>query len=100
MPYDDSLPSGEGAFSALIRGRVQGVGFRYAACLEARSLGLTGYVKNEPDGSVAVYAEGERGALATFREWLNQGPCGARVDSIGAHSRKPCGYYSSFVIEH
>ncbi len=91
--------SDNAAFFALVRGYVQGVGFRYSALYEARGLGLCGYVKNEPDGSVAVYAEGEREALASFREWLEQGPCGARVDSVQAHSRSPCGYYSSFVIE-
>ncbi len=88
------------AFFALVRGYVQGVGFRYSALYEARGLGLTGYVRNEPDGSVAVYAEGDREALASFREWLDAGPSGARVDSVQAHSRTPSGYYSAFVVEH
>jgi acylphosphatase len=87
------------AFFALVQGYVQGVGFRYSALREARGLGLRGYVRNEADGSVAVYAEGDREALASFREWLEQGPCGARVDGVQAHSRSPCGYYESFSIE-
>jgi acylphosphatase len=51
-------------------GRVQGVFFRKHAAAEAGSLGLSGWVANRPDGSVAGYAEGPPAAIATYRHWL------------------------------
>lgn len=65
-----------------VSGRVQGVWFRASTRDEARRLGLTGFVRNEPDGSVYLEAEGEDEALADLLEWLKQGPPLARVDSL------------------
>ena len=65
-----------------IRGRVQGVLFRHAAKREAATLGITGFVRNEPDGSVYIEAEGKRDALRTFTDWCRKGPMFARVDSV------------------
>ena len=57
-----------------VSGRVQGVGFRYAAAEKALSLGLKGYVRNLPDRRVEVLACGEERAVNALRNWLWQGP--------------------------
>jgi acylphosphatase len=68
---------------AVAHGRVQGVNFRDFTLRWAWTLGLTGYVKNLPDGrSVEVRAEGERGHLEQFLEHIKVGPRAARVDSV------------------
>ncbi len=64
----------------LVRGRVQGVGFRAHTRHEALRLGLTGYAKNLPDGRVEVLAVGESAALAALERWLRSGPPAARVE--------------------
>jgi acylphosphatase len=66
----------------LVKGRVQGVGFRFFAERAARELNLRGWVRNLPDGSVEAVAEGEEDALMRFVERLRQGPLGARVASV------------------
>ena len=68
--------------SLLIKGRVQGVFFRQSATGEARRLGLVGYVRNLPDGSVEVLACGEPDALAELRRALRSGPPRARVQAL------------------
>jgi|GEM_PF-1180141 len=65
-----------------IEGRVQGVMFRESARRAAQPMGITGYVKNMPDGSVQVLACGDKGALDRFTEWLRQGPPLANVDGL------------------
>lgn len=65
-----------------VSGRVQGVGFRYATLDEARRLGLSGWVRNLPDGRVEVLAQGETARLDQFFRWLQQGPPTARVTSV------------------
>ena len=65
-----------------VRGRVQGVGFRWWTRGVARQLGVTGTVRNLADGSVEVRARGDEPALATLRESIGQGPPGAAVTSI------------------
>ena len=89
---------GSSAFFALVEGRVQGVGFRYSACAEARRLGLTGWVKNTQDGDVEVFAEGPRKQLDALLQWLHHGPPGARVDSVRCDRRSPLGVYRDFSI--
>ncbi len=68
------------ALNFSIRGRVQGVGFRYAMVNEARRLGLTGWVRNRRDGSVEALACGKPAALDALVRWSERGPAGARVD--------------------
>lgn len=68
--------------SARITGRVQGVGFRNFTQMRARQLGVTGWVRNENDGSVRLEAEGPRGALEDLAEALQQGPRMARVEDV------------------
>lgn len=68
----------------LVSGRVQGVGYRWAAAEEARRLGLSGWVRNLPDGGVEAVFEGGREALEEMRDWCGQGPRFARVDRLEA----------------
>ena len=65
----------------VVRGRVQGVGFRYATVNEGRRLGLRGWARNAPDGSVEVLAEGEPDAVRALVDWCAHGPPSARVTS-------------------
>jgi acylphosphatase len=80
------------AIHAVVHGRVQGVGFRWSAVMEARRLRLTGSVANLPDGSVEVVAEGAADALEAFRAWLERGPPGARVTSVDVDHPPVVGY--------
>jgi len=69
--------------TALARGRVQGVGYRYFVVAVARGRGLDGYARNLPDGhTVEVVAEGPRAALDALAEDLRRGPVAARVDDV------------------
>jgi acylphosphatase len=86
------------AFYALISGRVQGVGFRYSCCHEARRLGLSGWVRNTINGDVEVWAEGSREKLDALLAWLRQGPPGARVDAVHYDTRRPTGKHRDFGI--
>ena len=65
-----------------ISGRVQGVGFRAATRRRARQLDLIGWVKNEPDGTVTVVAEGPEEKLNQLKSWLEEGPPLAKVASL------------------
>lgn len=66
----------------LIRGGVQGVGFRNFVSLRARALGLAGWVRNLPDGRVEVVATGDLSALTALESQLREGPPLARVDAV------------------
>ena len=70
------------AVRLIVRGRVQGVGFRWWACEEARRLGLDGWVRNLADGSVELLAAGPDAVVAEFIESCRSGPRGARVSSV------------------
>lgn len=65
-----------------IYGKVQNVGFRYYTNKNARTLGIKGFVKNMPDGSVYVEAEGDADIMNTFLEFCKNGPLWSRVDKI------------------
>jgi acylphosphatase len=65
-----------------VHGAVQGVGFRRFAAREAQALGLAGWVRNEPDGTVSGEAEGAEAALHAFRARLAEGPGFAAVDRL------------------
>jgi acylphosphatase len=65
-----------------IYGRVQGVGFRYAAEHEAHKLSVTASARNEPDGSVSIEVEGEKAALQKFVAWCHRGPWLAKVERV------------------
>ncbi len=65
-----------------IQGRVQGVGFRYYTQIEARKLGISGWVRNRSDGSVEACICGEAETLAAMQVWLKHGPSFAHVEHI------------------
>lgn len=67
---------------AVVRGRVQGVGFRWFVRQRARELGIRGWVRNRPDGSVEVEAAGESESLDRLRQLLAKGPTGAHVSAL------------------
>ena len=75
-----------------VHGRVQGVSFRAAARNEARRLGLSGFARNEPDGSVAIEVEGDEAALDAFVAWCRVGPPAARVGRVEVEESAPKGY--------
>jgi acylphosphatase len=70
------------AVQARVTGRVQGVSFRWYAQEQARSLGVVGWVRNEPDGSVLLHAEGEDDAVDALVDWCHEGPGLARVSNV------------------
>lgn len=72
-----------------VTGVVQGVGFRWFVREKARRLGLSGWVRNLPDGSVEVVAAGEQGQIDLLLSELRKGPDGAVVDRIEPESRAP-----------
>ena len=82
----------------LVHGRVQGVGYRFFALEAARALGLTGYVRNLPDGGVEAWAEGELPALEKLHGQLLQGPPGARVQAVQVEPADATGSHNSFRI--
>ncbi|HYC80622.1 MAG TPA: DNA polymerase ligase N-terminal domain-containing protein [Solirubrobacterales bacterium] len=82
----------EAAVRAVVRGSVQGVGFRYEAQRRARELGALGWVRNEDDGTVRVHAEGPRTAVDSLVAFLREGPRGAAVAAVEAEEVKPEGH--------
>jgi acylphosphatase len=83
-----------------LTGRVQGVGFRWFVRREAQELGLTGRVRNLPDGSVEVEAAGGPEPLAAFRARLRQGPPGARVTHLEEEELSSVPAWDGFSIDH
>jgi acylphosphatase len=82
----------------VIRGRVQGVGFRYFAQHTASSLGLTGYARNLDDGDVEVYAAGPPDKISDFAARLREGPRFADVRGV-EEQEAAVQQYGSFLIE-
>ena len=87
------------ALRFVVRGRVQGVGFRWFVEREAHVLGVSGWVRNNADGSVEVLAQGTRDQLLGLRSRLRQGPRAARVDDVEESEVGPVAGLSSFRIE-
>lgn len=81
-----------------IYGRVQGVGFRVSAKRKAEELKLRGFVRNEPDGTVDIEAEGEEENLEKFLEWCKKGTLFARVEKVNFEYSIKLNNYSSFQI--
>jgi acylphosphatase len=82
----------------VIRGRVQGVGFRFFAEDVATREGLHGYVRNLPDGTVEAYVEGAAEAVERFERAIHRGPAGARVERVEVTPMLPSGRYTGFSI--
>ena len=83
----------------VITGRVQGVAFRYYARHHAATLGLAGWVRNRPDGSVEAVIHGDDAAVASFISWAQHGPSSARVDHIDIQDATPELTLRGFRIE-
>jgi len=83
----------------VVRGRVQGVGFRWFVEREAHMLGIAGWVRNNHDGSVEVLAQGTRDQLSGLHGRLREGPRAARVDAVEVSEATPAQGVSSFRIE-
>lgn len=89
------------SLQAVVHGRVQGVFFRDFVQRRARELGLTGYVRNLPDGvSVGVQAEGERQPLTELLDYLGVGPPGAKVTRVITSWSEYTGNYSHFSVRY
>ena len=88
------------SLQATVYGRVQGVFFRAFVSRCARELGLTGYVRNLPDGAVEILAEGERRQLEKLLGYLKLGPSVARVDEVVTSWSEYTGNYSGFSVRH
>ena len=86
------------AFQAIVQGRVQGVYYRVFASRNAVKLGLTGYVRNLPDRSVEICAEGKRKQLEKLVEELKEDPPGARVDNLALTWSEYTGKYGDFSV--
>ena len=83
-----------------VRGRVQGVGFRYTTRNTARRLGLQGWVRNRSDGSVEVWAQGTAEALRHLDVFLGSGPRGARVESVATDEVEPDRAVTGFEVAY
>ncbi len=79
-------------YSIKVKGKVQGVAFRFSTHAKAIKLGLTGLVKNMPDGSVYIEAEGSEDAINKLIEWCYVGPPRAKVTEVDAVEDEVKGY--------
>ena len=82
----------------IIKGRVQGVGFRYFAIRAARHSGVLGTVRNLPDGSVEAIAEGNPEAVAEFRAQISRGPSYSNVVAVDETEYPTTGQYADFNV--
>jgi acylphosphatase len=82
----------------LVRGRVQGVGFRYFTELAAMREGLSGWVRNTHEGNVEINVEGDGEAVDRFEMTISRGPSAARVESVEATALAPTGNHTGFMV--
>lgn len=75
----------------IVRGAVQGVGYRWACRREAARLGVAGWVRNRPDGAVEIVVEGPDGAVAALTAWAHRGPSSAEVTDVETFDETPVG---------
>jgi acylphosphatase len=92
------MTSDAGRLEAVVRGRVQGVGFRYFVLDRALDLELTGWVANSADGSVRCIAEGPRPALERLLAALEDGPPGAKVGGVSSSWSPAIGSFTTFEV--
>jgi len=83
-----------------VYGRVQGVFFRANTRERARELGLTGYVRNMPDGSVEAVIEGEKDRVDELISWMHIGPPLARVDRVEVEYQEYRGEFRDFTVRY
>ena len=82
------------AVYVIVRGIVQGVGFRYYTVNQAGGRGIVGWVRNRPDGAVEALVEGGSDAVDGMLEWFSRGPSSAVVRDVYTQERAPEGYKS------
>lgn len=100
-PAEPARPAGgQVAAEIFVSGRVQGVYYRAFTEQEANLLGLTGYVRNLPDGRVQIEVEGERKDIEELIERVWKGPGRARVTDVQVSFRSAEGRFASFSIRH
>lgn len=83
---------------AIICGRVQGVFFRHNTKKVADKLSVKGWVRNNPDNSVEIVAEGSDDTIDKLIEWCRKGPIGAKVDKLDIKEEKPKNEFKNFSI--
>lgn len=88
----------KGSFTVRVKGKVQGVGFRFYTQKTAKELGVSGFVKNMRDGSVYIEAEADSDIMEAFINWVNKGPEWARVDNVSLQE-KPQEGFVGFTIK-
>ncbi len=84
----------------IVRGRVQGVGYRFFTQRTALELGIKGYVRNLPDGTVEVVAEGSPGAMEKFIQELREGPPLAIVEDMEVQEIPPDEEFETFEVRY
>ncbi|MBX2970996.1 MAG: acylphosphatase [Cyclobacteriaceae bacterium] len=84
--------------SILVKGKVQGVFYRASTVTKAQQLGVKGVVRNEPDGSVYIEAEGDEGNLNELIAWCRVGPPRARVDEVAVETHSTLASFSDFRV--
>lgn len=99
-PTDDNAARGTIRLHAVIHGTVQGVNFRATTQREAAQRGITGWVKNNWDGTVETIAEGPRDEIEAFERWLHQGPRTAEVEQVEVSYDEATGEFSRFNIRY
>ncbi len=85
---------------AIVHGRVQGIFFRSNTQKQAAKLGLTGWVKNNDDGTVEVVAEGDKKDLKELLAWCSKGPSIARVENVESNWENATGEFGHFSIRY
>jgi acylphosphatase len=85
---------------AVVQGLVQGVNFRWYTQRRAAELGISGFVRNLPDGSVEVVGEGNRSSLDSLLDYLRVGPSSAIVESVDTQWSSPTGEFVRFQVKH
>lgn len=84
----------------IVHGVVQGVFFRYNTLKEAQELGVTGWVRNLPDGGVEIVCEGEKNSVEMMVVWSQKGPGGALVKHTDLSWEEYAGEFTTFEIRH
>ena len=83
-----------------VHGSVQGVGFRYSTIQAAVRLGVSGWVRNEWDGTVFIHCEGESSSVDSFVRWCRKGPSMAHVTSLDITTVPYQGVYNGFNVDY
>ena len=84
----------------VVSGKVQGVWFRAATQAQAKAEGVSGWVRNRPDGSVEALVQGGEAAVDRLVDWMRHGPPGARVTDIRVDRRPAGAFHEGFDIRY